>query len=327
MNIIRFTSKYFFLLVLIMQVGCSDSDKSPEWDLCKEKPNCFLREYSIPTQSISIDAALSIDEWLLDDTLVVCTTYKNAYCFYRLCVNNFHLVDSLGKRGSGPDEFIFPHISSYSSGVYCVIDNGKNKSYFINQDSITQIQTKNQNILITAPQFINYPIIGHVEDLRSKKIWRKQNILTGEILDSLCIERVKGSAMSEDLYWSHFGDKVVLGFLNQNQFAIGTPDNAAMMHWTLFTGNTQTEKLYYSDVVCGEKCFYLLSQQQVDMKKKSGHSMIEIYDMKGQPLACIDLDIIARRMLVDEKNRKIILLSPLDDDIHLGTLPCEQEIL
>lgn len=51
--------------------------------------------------------------------------------------------------------------------------------------------------------------------------------------------------------------------------------------------------------------------------------MVEIYDMEGQPLACIDLDIIARRMLVDEKNKKIILLSPLDDNIHIGTLPCK----
>lgn len=323
MNIIRFTSKCFLLLVLIMQVGCSDSDKSPEWDLRKDKSNYFLQKYSIPTRPISIDATLSIDEWLLDDTLVVCTTYKNAYCFYRLRVDSFHLIDSLGKRGNGPDEFIFPHISSHSSGVYYVIDNGKNKSYFINKDSITQIQTKKKSGLITAPQLINYPIVGYVEDLQSKKIWRKQNMLTGETLDSLCIEGIEGSAMSENLYWSHLGDKVVLGFLNQNQFAVGTPDNAARMRWTLFTGNTQTEKLYYSDVVCGEKCFYLLSQQQVDMKKKSGYSMVEIYDMEGQSLACIDLDIIARRMLVDEKNKKIILLSPLDDNIHIGTLPCK----
>ena len=96
-----------------------------------------------------------------------------------------------------------------------------------------------------------------------------------------------------------------------------------MIRWTLFIGYTQKDKLYYSDVVCCENCFYLLSQQQVDMEKGIGYSTIEIYDMEGQPLVCIDLDIVAHRMLIDEKNKKIILLSPLDDYIHVGTFSCE----
>ena len=142
LNIIRFTSNCFLLLILIMQVGCSDSDKSHGWDLCEEKSNKFFQKYSIQTQSISTDAMLLIDEWLLDDTLVVCTTHTNEYCFYQLHVDSFHLIDSLGKRGSGPNEFVFPQISSHSSGVYYVIDNGRNKSYFMNKDNITPIQTK-----------------------------------------------------------------------------------------------------------------------------------------------------------------------------------------
>lgn len=319
LNVIKFTSDCFLLLMLIMQVGCSDSDKLHDWDLCEEKSSDFFQKYSIQTRSISTDAILSIDEWLLDDTLVVCATHKNEYCFYRLHVDSFHLIDSLGKRGNGPDEFVFPQISSHSSGVYYVIDNGRNKSYFMNKDNITPIRTKKQNGLIAAPRLINYPIVGHVENMQSKKVWKKQNILTGEILDSLCIE----SAMSEDLYWSCFGDKVVIGFLNQNQFAVGTQENEEMMCWTLFAGYTQKNKLYYSDVVCGENCFYLLSQQQVDMRGGSGYSTIEVYDMKGRPLVCIDLDIVARRMLIDEKNKRVMLLSPLDDYIHVGTFSCE----
>lgn len=302
--------------------------KQCEWDLCKEKSNDFLKKYSISTQPISTDATISIDEWLLDDTLVVCTTSKNEYCFYRLQADNFNLIDSLGKRGNGPNEFVFPHISRHSFGIYYVIDNGNNKSYVVSKDSIVQLRFKNQNYLITAPQMINYPIIGYVKDLQSEKIWRKQNMLSGETLDSLHIREIKSKngIIGNDFSWSHCGDKVVLGFLYQNQFAVGIQENNMPTQWTLFSGDTQTDGLYYSDVVCGEECIYLLSQQQVNMKTQSGYSKVDIYNYDGRPLASIDLDIIARRMLIDEEDKRIILLSPLDDNIHVGILSEESGI-
>lgn len=173
----------------------------------------------------------------------MCKTNKNSNCFNRFHADDFHLVDSLGLRGKGPNEFSFPHISHYSSGIYYVIDNGNNKSYLISKDSIIQLQTKSSDTqyhsLKNFPKLMDYPIIGHVEHFRSNKIWKKQNILTGEILDSLCIEGIDGSTVNNDFSWYYSGDKVVIGFLNQSQFAIETPNNKSGMLWTYFTGHTQ----------------------------------------------------------------------------------------
>ena len=50
---------------------------------------------------------------------------------------------------------------------------------------------------------------------------------------------------------------------------------------------------YYTDVVCGKKCFYILSQGDVETSGLSGASSIEVYDYEGNPMKKINLDIIS----------------------------------
>lgn len=316
-------TKWLLLFCTAALLGCSSSGQQGSWDLCEDKLNEFSQECSISTQPTSTNAILSIDEWLLDDTLVVCTTSNNLYCFYRLHADNFNLIDSLGKRGNGPDELVYPHMSLCSPGNYYVVDNGKKSSYILNKDSIVRMPDEKRSRLSALPRLMDYPFVGYVENYRSRKVWKKQNISTGVVIDSLCIGSIEDlDTVSTDFFWNwgDSGRRVILGFLNQNQFAVGVLDASVTMHWTLFTADTKVDKQYYSDVACGEKYFYLLSQQNVDMKKKSGYSMVEVYSYDGQPQMRVQLDIIARRMLIDEAKNRILFLSPLDDYIHVGTL-------
>ena len=74
--------------------------------------------------------------------------------------------------------------------------------------------------------------------------------------------------------------------------------------------------MYYTDVLC-KKNVYLLSQRDVKISDMSGTSSIEVYDYDGNPIKKIVLDIIASNMLYDEVQRKVILRTPMDNDLHV----------
>lgn len=82
------------------------------------------------------------------------------------------------------------------------------------------------------------------------------------------------------------------------------------------------ENAYYVDVVCGKDYFYLLSAKNVKFSQDgpSGNSEIEIYDYNGNPVAHLQLDFISMKMVVDEDRDRLLLTSPMDEDIHIVQL-------
>lgn len=79
-------------------------------------------------------------------------------------------------------------------------------------------------------------------------------------------------------------------------------------------GEKQDGKMYGTDVFIFEGNIYVLNQEYIDMQKHKGESLIDVYDKEGNSLCRIHLKMIAGRMLLDARNRKILLYSPENED-------------
>lgn len=311
--------RLLILLLATFLFSCGRKESITPWETGAEKEDAFEQTKSLSSVAEEVNAVISIDEWFLDDTLLICHTSLNGSCFYRFDVRNWQLVDSLGRRGNGKDELIYPHLAIKAPGEYFVVDNGRRKTYLLCADSIRKSPTADLEQLVSAPKFLGYPWLGYVEEYPDKTVWRLRNIETNIVSDSLCLtnEEKQNRIPLNEICWDASAGQVVLAFLYKEQFAIGHKNPDGKRSWCLFAGRGQHGQPYYSDIVCQEDCFYLLSQKHVDMETKSGHTEVEIYDYRGKPLKLLKLDFIAKRMLVDSARNRLLLLSPQDDLIHI----------
>ena len=95
----------------------------------------------------------------------------------------------------------------------------------------------------------------------------------------------------------------VFAYLYQDGFMIASLSDGRHVIPELAVKGDGEERMkdggYYTDVVCGKKCFYILSQGDVETSGLSGTSSIEVYDYEGNPMKKINLDIIASHMVYD----------------------------
>ena len=113
----------------------------------------------------------------------------------------------------------------------------------------------------------------------------------------------------------------VFAYLYQDGFMIASLSDGRHVIPELAVKGDGEERMkdggYYTDVVCGKKCFYLLSQGDVETSGLSGTSSIEVYDYEGNPMKKINLDIIASHMVYDKINKRVIFSPSMDNDLHV----------
>lgn len=122
---------------------------------------------------------------------------------------------------------------------------------------------------------------------------------------------------SYDVAFGH----AVFAYLYQDGFMIASLSDGRHVIPKLAVKGDGEERMkdggYYTDVVCGKKCFYILSQGDVETSGLSGTSSIEVYDYEGNPMKKINLDIIASHMVYDEINKRVIFSPSMDNDLHV----------
>ncbi len=129
-----------------------------------------------------------------------------------------------------------------------------------------------------------------------------------------------GSTLYNFSYDVAFGH-AVFAYLYQDGFMIASLSDGRHVLPELAVKGDGKERMkdggYYTDVVCGKKYFYLLSQGDVETSGLSGTSSIEVYDYEGNPMKKINLDIIASHMVYDKINKRVIFSPSMDNDLHV----------
>lgn len=320
-------AKYYFIILLagILLWNCKGEEKSGVWDETIEKSTEFPEVKTPATEAHELGAIVSIMEWYVDDSLMVCQSTSTKTCFYRFRMSNWSLVDSLGAQGNGPKEFVFPHLNYKAPGEFLVIDNGNRKACLIEGDSIIECPQIKVDRLFNSTKLLKNGDLGFVDFTPDNISWKACDLESGTITDSLCIANDEGKKNSNEneFAWDTSASHMVLSFFNKDQFAIASRESNGKLSWKLYSTNAPIAskgQCYYAGIICADDCFYVLSQKNVDMKARTGNSEIEVYNYDGKPLQLLKLDFIAKYPLLDSARSRLLLLSPQDDLVHSVSL-------
>lgn len=307
-------------------VSCNNDKTAPRWE---EKHNTreFGAVISMETYPVVVDEFMNIKEWCIVDTMLICKNGGGEPFYYVFNTNDFRITGKFGRKGNGENEWISPHLIPITDTAYTVIDNFRWGIYDVTKVDSSYVIQKKKNmgvqIPLNSPKFVSYSTFGNISYSPREVVWEITDIENLSCSDSIVFfDESKGgnSTLYNFSYDVAFGH-AVFAYLYQDGFMIASLSDGRHVIPKLAVKSDGEERMkdggYYTDVVCGKKCFYILSQGDVETSGLSGTSSIEVYDYEGNPMKKINLDIIASHMVYDEINKRVIFSPSMDNDLHV----------
>lgn len=266
-------------------------------------------------QKVPIDAVLGIESMSILDSMIVCRSANTDRLFYCLDRKTFAVIDSMGTKGGGADEFVAPHFVA-GANDWMIVDNGKRDIVWVKENVKIRKVPLNIQSTLSAPMLYSDSLMCFIENYPNELIWELYNYETGKIVDKVTFkdEEQKGNAYLYDFAYGIGPDYLAIAQLNFNKIFIYKMKNKKMELRSIVQGIEEEGKLYYSNITCLQDRIYALYQGHVDLDNKTGESVIEVYSLDGELLELLKTNIIADRFLLDKENNRILLLSPFDDD-------------
>lgn len=310
--------RYLYYIFILFFISCNKSDNNTR---CKEKVmSCdFNANLDVSTINVELDEILEIQDWYIHDTLLICKNDVGTPFYYTFDLATFKKVNSFGQKGNGPTEWISPQLVSNQKDLF-VIDNQTKNIHKV--DSIMSKIGKSKEVFaINYLHSRNYPICSYLTYSPKETSIKLYNIENDSLVEEfLLVNKEYKQRFSYDIN----GNKLVTAYNRVERITIYSIEEDYSLSPSITLNGSLSEspnQYYYSDVVCDEKYFYLLSQKNVNFKNIDGYSQIEVYDYLGNNIALIKLDILAKRMLMDKINDRFILLSQMDDNLHIANIP------
>lgn len=275
---------------------------------------------------VELPAVIEMMEWCLDDSLLHFKSVDTEYFFYTFNLSDFSLVDSCGKRGQGPDEWLFPRMTIMSDGSRLIMDSGKKGFYRMKNGEISKLASYKQYDNVTNMDVYKYPLIGYMNHFPREVSWKLYDVEKGMTRDSIRYldETNEGKALLQhEFFWDFTtGDKVVLAHLYRDQYTILQLQDDTIGNVHIYRGSDESSSVggyYYGDVECTDKYIFLLSHKR-QMKGQRDAMEVEVYDHNGNPVRLLKLGIAAQHMLLDKPRRRLLFLSPADDYVYVADL-------
>lgn len=298
-----------------------------------EKNADFPKVVSVPDSAIELDAIIRIDGWNVGDSALVCLSEDTDKLIYRFDLDNFQTIDSFGVKGQGPGEFLSPNLAKSTHKRTIVADSEKRIFTEFKGNEQSEIKCQDEWMLFNQLCDVNYPIVSSYElgfDNENNEVlkWTVMDVTTGKKIDSIYFNRYDEAYPNVRMFLSTStnGKYIVFITIPKDEFQIAevNPDGK-IIERTIYKGSKEmsNERPYYVDVVCGKNYVYLLSAKNARFSKDgiSGNSEVEIYTYDGNPVALLQLDVVSIKMMLDEDRGRLLLTSPLDEDIHIVQLP------
>lgn len=315
---------FYFILITALLAACGNGKTDQKYE-CKSLNEHFRHETEMNDSSVTLSSIINIEDWVVNDSVLLCRSDDADNIFYSFDLNTFETIDSFGTIGQGPDEYIIPRIVKSNHGRIILADIARNKFMADYGRSSFPLSEHCYN----SPFDIRYPIIGFTELRGKDRVLYVSNIETAEVVDSIVVTMADGlsigtpsdyKAASNGEYLvmvRQFCDEIKIIRLNE----CGKFDRVTCY---MGAGNCSKIKPYYVDVACGKDRFYVISMKNVTFNGNGDPEdkcRILVYDYEAEPLVAIDLTFFPRKILSDEKNERLLILSATDDDIHILPVP------
>lgn len=318
---IRILRKSFFAVVFIGMYSCVSQQK----DLSNEsltKSDTFPKRTEVELTADEFPATMYIEGLSLTDSILTLKGRDGNRMVYTYNIYSHELLDSMLVKGQGPNEYTMPEIVILENGRLLVADNTKQKWDLWASDSI--IQTGKMPFeMSNRMNDIAFPVVGFIEGSPLELIFKIQDLIKDEVVDSLVIENIEiGGRSKNSLFsWGKIDgeNKLVLGFTYINDLMMVDLEDNKIVRTKKLIGKTEDNHRYYSAINSVNNKIYALTQKDKIYKEPNiyeGTSVIEVYDIEGNPLEEIILPISASLMSVDGKSNTVVLLGSADDNIY-----------
>ena len=314
----------------IAALACMAACTSPEMGKVQtlEKENDFKQTIDLVCEQMEVPAIISIREWQIQDSLLLCQSDDTDYFYYRFRLSDFALVDSFITKGQGPGEFIFPTMARSENDEWLALNRGKREFVKMKgKEMIKEIPYKRYEN-ITDMKTYRYPLVGYMNFFPREVTWKLFDVETNTVKDSILYmdETNKGQALQQhDFKWDFGADnRVVLAFRNRDEYTVAKLQADTIANIKIYHGTESTASgAYYTDVQCSDKYIFLLSGKHdaSTMESDEHSSEIEVFDYEGNAVCLLKLDYAASNMLLDKKNSRFLFTSYSDDDIHFAPIP------
>jgi len=315
-----------YLLSMMSLMACNESKKTLQWE---EKYNShqFDTVVSMETYPVVVEELMNIEEWNIVDTTLICKNSGDNPFYYVFNTTDFCVTGKFGRKGNGENEWLSPHLIPITDTTYTVIDNMRWGIYNVAKVDSSYIIQKKKDMGVQIPLNSIKPVsssaFGYISYSSREVSWRIADMEDLSCTDSIVFfdENVGDNSMLYDFSYDVSFGHAVFAYYHLDGFVIASMLDANRMKpiWALKGDGAERMKddVYYTDVLCGEKNLYLLSQREVKMSDYSGTSSLEIYDYEGNPVKKVILNIIASNMVYDKINKRVVFRSFMDNDLHV----------
>ena len=313
----------FFLFSSLLVFACDETIAPEKWSQRKNDMD-YSSSKKVAAKKFEVPVLMNLREWYVDGNKLICWNDQGNPCYYVLDINDFHLIDSFGIKGKGKNEWILPHLLVKGSDDYSVIDNSRRALYGIKgtDHKIDRLGDFSIPELINYARYIEYPYFAYIVYTPNVIYWKIRNVETTDEISSVPFRDAnnKGNAILYDFMYDVFNGKVVFACNKLDRFMVSslTEDND-VVHGVMVSGEkmeSMGRKRFYMDVVCDDTYIYLLSNRFVSVKGE-GSSVIEIFDYDGNPVGLVDIGVLANKLTIDRKGKRLLMFSPIDNCIYV----------
>lgn len=251
------------------------------------------------------------EEWVMNDSILACIGKDTGKVFTIFSVPGLEKRLEFGSIGNGPDNYVSPHLAAICGDTAVIIDNGRRQLLKIVGDSIAASKALSFQAIVNQPKLKdNENLIYLTSEAEGP------SIVTHNLIDETEILKLPLSAIDTDISnisYDTDGNHIVATSSANDKVLIYDIDSGKSV---TLTGNGNAD-FYYSDIICDDESFYLLSQRNINPESMEGTSVIENYSYDGTALKQFSLDFIGLRFLHIPQKQQFILTSPMDEAFHI----------
>ena len=298
-------------LIINFFIGCNKSNND---NIITKNVN-FSSNITLNSEEKELDETIKIKEWILSDSVLICLSPKSDKIVYLIGIPELDIISSTGIKGEGPNELITPHIVGLDSDSIVLIDNGRKQLMKLFNDSIVSRKNVPLEGLTNIPRCNPNGDIFYLSSGESGTYIARIDNQLSSVKISLNLSEIDSDISN-------------LSYDVSNEYIVATSsakDLVAIYNFnsgrTIKMEGKANVEFYYSDVICNKDSFFLLSQRDINGESMSGTTVIEQYNYQGEPMSRYKLDFIAFSSVYDPNTCSFIMTSPMDDNLHIATIP------
>jgi hypothetical protein len=311
--------KYSIIYTVVMAffVTCTPSKKDTN--------TAATEAIDLKSDSISFNEIIDINDWIsVDNQIIVQTSIVDTF-FYSYLLPEFQFYYMFGKKGQGPDEYIYPRLATDGKKKLYLYDNAKKKF-------VEFAQAEKEFVIVNTIDVDTHMLVDKMLALSDDLFCVKESYPNEIKFAFFSIENnefkkvseykaesgLKGKASGNDFLITNDKERMAAFYIHKKQIRLYQLNEKKEIEETFTLSATRKENeniFHYSDLCCTGKYIFALYQGfDPNLLKSGDRSTIEVYNWDGKLIKTLKADRIINRITVNENMDYIYGVSPYESE-------------